>query len=96
MRCSQQPENMRPTAATGLTTFTPAASGVPTGVLHPLPVWAVLALLGVGVLLSSLQVIVTQVIRLRASARITRSQDALRVLEIEDLPRRRGRSSPPT
>jgi hypothetical protein len=50
--------------------------------------WAVLAVVGAGVVLTAVQVIVTQIIRLRASARITSSRDAVRVLEIEDL--RRG------
>jgi hypothetical protein len=86
---------MRPPAATALTAFVPAAMCVPAGVLHLLPLWAVLTLIGVGVLLSSAQVIVTQIIRLRASARITRSQDAVRVLEIEDLPSTKGRFRPP-
>ena len=88
---------MRPTIATILIAFTPAALGVPAGVLHLLPAWALLGLIGVGVLLTATQVAVTQIIRLRASARITRSQDAVRVLEIEDLPRvlLRDRSGPP-
>jgi hypothetical protein len=51
--------------------------------------WAVLAVVGAGMLLTAMQVIVTQLIRLRASARITSSKDALRVLEIEDLPHHR-------
>ena len=43
-------------------------------------------MVGAGVVLTALQVVVTQVIRLRASACITSSRDAVRVLEIEDLP----------
>ena len=39
-----------------------------------------------GHLLTSAHVVVTELIRLRASARITSSHDAVRVLEIEDLP----------
>lgn len=62
-------------------------------VLQVLPQWALLTLAGVGVLLTAFQVCVTQIIRLRASARISRSQDALRVLEIEDLPHRQGEGS---
>ena len=80
---------MRSTTATALTAFAPAAPVVPAGVLQLLPVWAVLALLGAGVLLTAVQVIVTQYIRIRAVHQVTRSQDAVRVLEIEDLPRRR-------
>jgi hypothetical protein len=76
---------MRPTA----TAFAPAALVVPAGMLHPIPLWAVLVVVGPGVVLTAVQVIVTQIIRLRASARITSSRDALRVLEIEDLPHHR-------
>jgi hypothetical protein len=79
---------MRPTAAT----VTPAALAVPTGVLQLLPVWAVLTVIGIGMLLASVQVIITQIIRLRASKKITSSRDALRALEIEDLPRGQLRS----
>jgi hypothetical protein len=60
---------------------------VPAGALHLLPVWAVLAVVAVGVLLTAMQVIVTQIVRLRASKQISSSRDALRMLEIEDLPR---------
>jgi hypothetical protein len=63
--------------------------GMPAAILELLPPWALLLLAGVSILLAGTQVIVTQIIRLRASARITRSQDALRVLEIEDLARQR-------
>jgi hypothetical protein len=71
-------------ASTALTACAPAALAVPAGVLQLLPGWAVLALIGVGVLLTVAQVAVTQYIRIRAIGRITRSQDAVRVLEIED------------
>jgi len=54
----------------------------------------VLTLIGVRVLLTASQVIVTQYIRVRAVGRITRSQDAVRVLKIEDLPRRRRDTRP--
>jgi hypothetical protein len=75
---------MRPTAA-----FAPLAApllGVPAALYSALPGWALLALLGVTAALAAAHVVVTQIIRLRANARITRSRDALRVLEIEDLP----------
>jgi hypothetical protein len=72
---------MRPTA---LAPLAPAALGLPAAVLDILPAWAQLALTGISVLLAATQVIVAQIIRLRASARITRSQDALRVLEMQD------------
>jgi hypothetical protein len=62
--------------------------GVCTVLSSALPTWALLALLGISATLASGHVVATQIIRLRASARITRSQDALRVLEIEDLPHR--------
>jgi hypothetical protein len=87
---------MRPTATIAFAALISAAPGIPACVLRLLPIWAVLALIGIGVLLTTVQVIITQVIRLHASARITRSQDALRVLEIEDLPRQRGRPRQPT
>src|SRR4051812_47640206 len=80
--CGQQPQGMRPTA----TAFAPAALVAPAGLLHLLPVWAVLVVVGVGLVLTVVQGIVTQGIRLRAISRITSSCDALRVLEIEDPP----------
>jgi hypothetical protein len=67
------------------TAFAPAALVVPACVLHLLPAWAVLVLVGAGMVLTAAQVIVTLIIRLRASSCITNSRDALRVLEIEDL-----------
>jgi hypothetical protein len=42
--------------------------------------------LGITTALAAAQIVVTQIIRLRASNRITRGPDNLRVLEIEDLP----------
>jgi hypothetical protein len=56
-----------------LAAFTPAALAVPAGALQLLPVWAVLALLGAGVLLTAPQVIVTPYIRIVAVRRITLS-----------------------
>jgi hypothetical protein len=76
---------MRPTAA--LTPLAAPMLGIPAALYGALPTWALLALLGLTAALTTTQVVVTQIIRLRASARITRSHDALRVLEIEDLPR---------
>jgi hypothetical protein len=58
---------------------------LPATLLELLPPWALLVLAGVAILLTASQKIGTQIIRLRASAHITSSQDALRVLEIEDL-----------
>ena len=74
---------MRPTAA--LAPLAPLL-GVPAVLYTSLPSWCLASLLGTTAALSAVQVVVTQIIRLRASARITRGQDALRVLEIEDLP----------
>jgi hypothetical protein len=82
---------MRPTTA--LAPLAPLLTGVPAAVAGALPIWALTALLAVSALLAVLRVITTQVIRLRASNRITRSSDNLRILEIEDLPRTR---QPPT
>jgi hypothetical protein len=75
---------MRPTAV--LAPIGPPVLGVPAVLYGALPTWCLFALLGVSLLLMATHVVVTQIVRLRASARITRSQDALRVLEIEDLP----------
>ena len=44
--------------------------------------------------LAAAQVVVTQIIRLRASNRITRSPDNLRVLEIEGLPHHQQAMNP--
>jgi hypothetical protein len=63
--------------------------GVPAVLYGALPTWALVVLLGVTTTLTAAQVAVTQVIRLRASNRITRSNDNLRVLEIQDSPRHR-------
>jgi hypothetical protein len=78
------------------TTLAPIAPvlGVPAVlcVYGGLPGWYLFALVGVAVLLTAAEVIVTQIIRLRASSKITRSQDAIRVLEIEDVAHRRRQS----
>jgi hypothetical protein len=77
--------------STALTSIAPPALGVPAVLYGGMPAWCLHVLVGLSVLITVSQVVVTQVIRLRASARITRSQDALRVLEIEDLLRQRAR-----
>jgi hypothetical protein len=82
---------MRP--ATALAPLAPLLAGVPAAVAGALPTWALTSLLGVAALLAVAQVATTQIIRLRASNRITRSADNLRVLEIEDL---RHDRRPPT
>jgi hypothetical protein len=82
---------MRPTTA--LAPLAPLLTGAPAAVAGALPTWALTTLLAVSALLVVLQVLTTQIIRLRASNQITRSQDNLRVLEIEDLPHHRR---PPT
>ncbi|MFZ0118877.1 MAG: hypothetical protein WAN20_20925 [Pseudonocardiaceae bacterium] len=71
---------------TALAPLAPPILGVPAVLYGALPSWCLAVLVGVSVLLTATQVIVTQIIRLRVSARITRSQDALQVLQIEDLP----------
>ena len=83
---------MRLTAA--LTPLAAPVLGIPVALADALPTWALLTLLGVSALLAAAQVTVTQVIRLRASARISRSDHALRALEIEDLPQQRRRTRP--
>ncbi|MBV9920308.1 MAG: hypothetical protein JOY78_05555 [Pseudonocardia sp.] len=82
---------MRPTTA--LAPLAPLLTGVPAAVAGALPPWALSVLLAGSALLTAAQVATTQIIRLRASNRITRSTDNLRVLEIEDLPHHR---QPPT
>jgi hypothetical protein len=77
-----------------LTALTPLAVGVPAVLSGALATWCLAVLVGVSVLLTATQVIGTQIIRLRASARITRSQDALRVLP-NDEDCRSSCSSPP-
>ena len=74
-----------------LTPLTPIATSaveVPAALFGFLPSWCLIVLVGVSVTLTAIPVVVTQIIRLRASGKITRSQDALRVLEIEDSPNR--------
>jgi hypothetical protein len=71
---------------TGLAPIAPPVLGVPAVLYGGLPGWSLVAVVAASVVLTALPIIVTQVIRLRASSRITRSQDALRVLELEDLP----------
>lgn len=65
--------------------------GIPAAAPGVLPAWALLALLAAAALLTAVQFAVTQIIRLRASNQIANSRDALRVLEIEDLPHHRPR-----
>jgi hypothetical protein len=83
---------MRWTAA--LAPLAPLLPGVPAAVAGALPPWALLTLLGVSALLCVVQVMTTQIIRIRASNRITRSSDNLRVLEIEDLPHHQQARNP--
>jgi hypothetical protein len=72
---------------TSLASIAPPVVGIPAVLSGGLPAWCLVVLLGVSTLLSTVQVVATQVIRLRASQRVTRSQDNLEVLRIEDLPR---------
>ncbi|AIG77351.1 Putative membrane protein [Amycolatopsis japonica] len=55
-----------------------------TALLPVLPVWCVVTVALVAVALAAVRVIVTQVIRLRASSELTTSAHALRVLELEN------------
>lgn len=68
---------MRLTAALAPLLVTSAIAG------GTIPSWALLTVISVNAALTALQVVVTQLIRLRPSSRIPRSQDAVRVLEIE-------------
>ena len=72
---------MRPTAA--LAPLAAPLLGIPAALYGAIPTWALLALLGLAAAHTTTHVVVTQIIRLRANTRITRSHDALRVLEIE-------------
>ncbi|WP_409496075.1 hypothetical protein [Amycolatopsis sp. cmx-11-12] len=65
-----------------------AAGGA--ALLRALPVWCVVAVAVVAAATTVARVIVTQIIRLRASNKITTSAHALRVLELENGTRRRG------
>ena len=76
---------MRPTAS-ALAHLAAPVLGIPAAVAGALPTWPLIALLTISALLAATQTVVTQIIRLRASNRIIRSSDNLRVLEIEDLP----------
>ena len=59
-----------------------------------LPLWLLIAILMVSVALTAIQVIVTQVIRLRASTKITTSAHALELLTVEDTVRSTRRPRP--
>ncbi len=72
-----------------LASIAPPVLGIPAVLYGVLPGWWLPVLLGVSLLLSTTQVVVTQIIRLNACRKITSSQHALAVLEIEDLPHRR-------
>ncbi|WP_145926842.1 hypothetical protein [Amycolatopsis orientalis] len=61
--------------------LTSAAGGAT--LLSALPAWCVVTMALVAAALTAAQVVVTQVIRLRASNTITTSAHALRVLELE-------------
>jgi len=72
-----------------------AAAGA-TGLLAVLPLWCLITLVATAIVLTATRVIVTQIIRLRATDKITTSAHALRLLEIEDGPRSRRRHASPT
>ncbi|OXM44854.1 hypothetical protein [Amycolatopsis alba] len=67
-----------------------ASAAENAGLSGVLPPWCAITIVITGLLLVSMKVVVTQIIRLRASRRITTSAHALRVLEIEGT--RRSRS----
>lgn len=71
-----------------LASLTAPTLGVLAVLHNVLPIWLLFALVGIAVLLTAAEVTVTQIIRLRVIDRITRSQDTLRALEIEDFPDR--------
>jgi hypothetical protein len=60
--------------------------------LTGLPTWCAITVTLTGLTLAAGQVVVTQIIRLRDSGRITTTTASLQVLEIEDLPARRASS----
>lgn len=62
--------------------LTPPVLAVPTTLLGILPLWFLITILAVSVALTATQVIVTQIIRLRASTKINTSAHALQVLTI--------------
>lgn len=84
----QASQTLRIMRLTALASIAPPVLGVPAVLCGGLPAWCLTVLVTISTLLSVVQVFVTQVIRLRASSKISRGQDAVRVLEIEDLPRR--------
>lgn len=62
-------------------------SSTGASLLAGLPLWCVITLAMATTALTATRVIVTQIIRLRATSKITRSAHALRLLEIQDNPR---------
>lgn len=69
-------------------TLLTASSG---GAVLVVPTWCVITLVLIAAALTALRVVVTQVIRLRASAKITSSAHALQLLTQLDNPRGRSR-----
>lgn len=62
----------------------PLALDIAIGLFDLLPMWCVITMIGVAAALATMQVTVTQIVRLRASRVVTRSGDGVAVLKIED------------
>jgi hypothetical protein len=88
LTCPLASQTLRSMRLTALASIASPVLGIPAVLYGGLPGWCLTVLVASSTLLAAVQVIITQVIRLRASAKITCSEDAVRVLEIEDLPRR--------
>lgn len=69
---------------TALASPTTAVVAAPATLLGILPSWFLITILAVSAALTAVQVIVTQVIRLRASSQIATSAHALQLLTVED------------
>jgi hypothetical protein len=80
---------------TALAPLTPPVLAVPAALLGILPLWFLITILAVSVALTAAHVIVTQVIRLRASTKITTSAHALQLLTVEATARTTRRARPP-
>jgi hypothetical protein len=80
---------------TALAPLTPPVLAVPATLLGILRLWFLIAILAVSVALTATQVIVTQVIRLRVSTKITTSAHALQLLTAEATARCTRRTRPP-
>ena len=80
---------------TALAPLTPPVLAVPATLLGILPLWFLITILAVSAALTAIQVIVTQIIRLRASTKITSSAHALQLLTVKDTTRSTRRAGLP-